>query len=158
MPYQNINATVSTADAQTIRDAIATIREKLPFLVALTADERKKMVKAGPDSVSFINNASTAAQNNPAILPASFNTEEFQNDVELFTIMTELCTLALSLFSQMDDTRLAVGSETMQEAITVYNYFKAAVKTTPGLKPIVDQLGERFLKASRSKEPPKSNS
>jgi len=41
MPYQNINATLSTADLQAIKDAFSTILEKLPFLVNLTAEERK---------------------------------------------------------------------------------------------------------------------
>jgi hypothetical protein len=158
MPYQNINATVSAADVQAIKDAFALILQKLSFLVNLTPDERRAIVKAGPDSVSFINNAFTAAQNNPTVFPASFNMRGFQNDVELFTLLTELCTLGSSVISQMDDTRLAVGGETMQEAMQVYTYIKAAAKTTPGLKPIADQLGERFQKASKPKETTKPNS
>ncbi|HZF02094.1 MAG TPA: hypothetical protein VE344_09395 [Methylomirabilota bacterium] len=33
---------------------------------------------------------------------------------------------------------------------------KAAVKTTPGLKPVADQLGERFQKTSAAKAAPAS--
>jgi hypothetical protein len=43
----------------------------------------------------------------------------------------------------------------MQQAIQVYNYVKTAAKTTPGLKPVADQLGERFQKASKPKAIPK---
>jgi hypothetical protein len=43
--------------------------------------------------------------------------------------------------------RLAVGGEAMTGGIQVYKYVQAAVKTTPGLKPVADQLGERFKKA-----------
>jgi hypothetical protein len=66
MPYQNINATLSTADLQAVKDSFAAILEKLPFLVNLTASERKGLLKAGPDSLSFLQNASSAAQNNAA--------------------------------------------------------------------------------------------
>nr|VFK80704.1 MAG: hypothetical protein BECKSD772D_GA0070982_114312 [Candidatus Kentron sp. SD] len=52
-----------------------------------------------------------------------------------------------------DDTRLAVGGEAMQEATQVYNYVKTAAKTTPGLKPIADQLGERWKVAKQKKSP-----
>lgn len=97
----------------------------------------------------------TAAQANPAIFPASFSTAEFKNDVDLFAALTELGTLAASVASQIDDTRLAVGGEAMQEATQVYNYVKTAAKTTPGLKPIADQLGEQFQKTSKPKEPAK---
>lgn len=156
MPYQNINATLSAADIQAIKDAFASIKEKLPFLINLTPDERKAITKAGPDSVSFINNAAAAVQNNPTVFPASFNAQEFQNDVALFIVLTELCTLASSVFSQMDDTRLAVGSEAMREATQGYNYIKTAAKNSPGLKPVAEQLGERFQKTRRSKEAPKA--
>jgi len=155
MPYQNISATISPTDLQAVNDAFATVLQKLPFLVSLTADERKSLVKTGQDSVSFVNNALTAAQANPTIFPASFNTTEFKSDVDLFDVLTELSTLADSVASQIDDTRLAVGSEAMQEASQVYNYVKAAAKMTPGLKPIADQLSERFQRASKQKQPDK---
>jgi len=94
--------------------------------------------------VSFIQNALDAACNHPTILPASFDTQGFEKDVALFTALTELGTLAAALTSQLDDTRLAVGSEAMREASEVYTYVKTATKTTPGLKPVSEQLGERF--------------
>lgn len=153
MPYQNINTSLSAADAQAVRDAFAVVLNKLPFLINLTNDERKSIAKTGPDSVSFVQNALTAAQTNPAILPASFITTQFKSDVDLFTILTELGTLAASLASQIDDTRLAVGGEAMQQAKQVYTYVKTAAKTTPGLKPIAEQLGERFQRSGKPKNP-----
>ena len=157
MPYQNINATLSTADLQAIKDAFSTILEKLPFLVNLTAEERKATFKTGPDRVSFVQNAATAAANTPDIFPASFNVQEFQNDIALFNTLTELSTQAASIASQIDDTRLAVGGEAMRQATQVYNYVKEAAKTTPGLKPLADQLGEHFQKANKPKDPQKPN-
>lgn len=155
MPYQNINVSLSAADFQAVKDSFAAVLNKLPFLVNLTTDERKSTFKLGPDRVSFVQNALNAAQANPTIFPASFSTEEFKNDVDLFNALTELGTLAASVASQIDDTRLAVGGEAMQEATQVYNYVKTAGKTTPGLKPIADQLGVQFQKTSKSKEPAK---
>lgn len=148
MPYQNISATVSAADLKAVKDAIAVIHTKLPFLVSLTPDERKGIFKAGPNSLSFVQNALQAAQNNPDIFPKSFDVDEFSSDVDLFAVLTELNTLAAQLASELDDTRMAVGGEAMSEATDVYNYVKTAAKKTPGLKPIADQLGQRFQKAS----------
>lgn len=152
MPYQNINATVTQADATEIKNAINTILHKLPFLVNLTPAERKSTAKTGPDSLSFVTNALSAAQANPNILPVSFSTENFQSDVELFSVLTELFTLTASLTSQIDDTRIAVGAEAIQQAMQVYSYVKTAAKTTPGLKPIAEQLGERFQRAGKPKK------
>lgn len=154
MPYQNIDVTFSAADVQAVKDALATVLQKLPFLVNLTVDERRATFKLGPDSLSFVKNALIAAHN-PTFFPASFSTVAFQRDVDLFDALTELQTRADSVASQIDDTRLAVGGEAMQEARQVYNYIKTAAETIPGLKPVADQLGERFQRAGNQKQPDK---
>lgn len=96
MPTQNINAAVS-ADAQAVKDAFAAVLNKLPFFINMTPDERKAIVKTGLESVSFIKNALTAAQDHPTILPSSFDTTAFQKDVVLFEVLVQLATLAASL-------------------------------------------------------------
>ncbi len=151
MPYQNISAQVSDQKMQAVKDAISTIETNLPFLISLTDDERRTLFKAGPKRLSFVQNALTASQDNPDILPKSFDAAEFESDVELFAALTEIGTLVEQLFSKIDDTRLAVGSEAMDEASDVYNYVKAAVKKTPGLKPVADQLGQLFQQAVATK-------
>ncbi len=151
MPYQNISAQVSDQKMQAVKDAISTIETNLPFLISLTNDERRTLFKAGPKRLSFVQNALTASQDNPDILPKSFDAAEFESDVELFAALTEIGTLVEQLFSKIDDTRLAVGSEAMDEASDVYNYVKAAVKKTPGLKPVADQLGQLFQQAVATK-------
>jgi hypothetical protein len=151
MPYQPISATVSAASVQAIKDAVATIEQKLPFLISLSEAERKKLFKTGPNRLSFVQNALTAAQDNPTILPASFDADEFELDVDLFTVMTEINTLIAQLASEIDDTRMAVGSEAISEASNVYSYVKTAVKTTPGLKPLADQLGQQFQQAAATR-------
>lgn len=158
MPYQNINATVSAADLQAIRDAFALIASKLPFLVSLTVEERRATFKAGPDSLSFLTNAASAATGNPTIFPPSFDREGFLKDVELFAVLTEIGTQADSTSSRIDDTRLAVGGEAMQGGSLVYKYVNTASKTTPGLKPVAELLGERFRKAGKVKNKTKADS
>jgi nickel-dependent lactate racemase len=151
MPYQNIDATLSAADMQAVKDAFAAVLAKLPFLVNLTVDERKSIVKTGSDSLSFVQTANTGVQANTGIFPPSFDKDGFAKDVALFTAMTEIQALAESVVSQLDDTRTAVGGEAMQAAMQAYKYIKTAAETTPGLKPLADQLGERFKKASKPK-------
>src|SRR6185436_10118237 len=122
MTYQNISAEVTTADLQVIKDALATIRQKLPFLVNLTKAERKNLYKTGESRLSFVQNAKAVAQNNPGLLPAIFDVDQFASDVELFAVLTELTTMFKQLFSQSDDTRLAVGAASLAGASQVYKY------------------------------------
>lgn len=146
MPYQEISATVTDQKMQAVKDAITAIQTALPFLISLTEDERKQLRKTGASRLAFVQNAAQAAQDNPNILPASFDAEAFQSNVDLFAAMTEINTLAAQLVSQIDDTHLAVGVEALSGASDVYNYVKAAAVKTPGLKPVADQLGQLFQK------------
>jgi hypothetical protein len=144
MAYQNITATLSQKDIQEIKAALQTIQQKLPFLITLSVEERRKLFKMGDKSLAFVKNSLTAAQSNRDILPASFDLDEFVRDYQLAATLTELLLGLRQLTEQVDDTLMAVGSEAMGSSLTVYDYVKTAAKKTPGLKTLAEQLGERF--------------
>ncbi len=152
MPYQNISASLSETDVQEIKAALETIEQKLPFLITLSTEERRKLFKMGSKSLTFVNNSLTAAQSNRDILPASFDLEEFVRDYQLTASLTEILFKLQQLTEQVDDTLMAVSSEAMSSSLTVYDYVKTAAKKTPGLKTVAEQLGDRF-KAIRTKSP-----
>ena len=130
MPYENISATVSDQAMAEIKGAIATIHAQLPFLINLTPDERRKRFKMGDKSLAFVRNSVTATQNTPDIVPGNFDIAEFNRDYQL----TET----------VDDTLLAIGSESMASSLLVYDYAKTTSRHSPGIKNVADQLGERF--------------
>ena len=151
MSYQNIAAALSPQDIQEIKAALQKIQQKMPFLVTLSTEERRKLVKMGDKSLAFVNNSVTAAQSNREILPATFEVEELVRDYQLATALTEVLISMQQLTEQVDDTLMAVGSEAMTSSLTVYDYVKTASKKTPGLKTIAEQLGERFKAIGRGK-------
>ncbi|OUL30389.1 hypothetical protein [Nostoc sp. 106C] len=150
MAYQNITGSISPQDIQEIKAALQTIQKKLPFLITLSNEERRRLLKMGDKSLAFVNNSVTAAQSNREILPASFDVEELVRDYQLASALTEVLTSMRQITEQVDDTLLAVGSEAMTSSLTVYDYVKTAAKKTPGLKTVAEQLGERF-KAIKNK-------
>jgi hypothetical protein len=150
MTYQDINATLSEQDLQEIKQAIIKIQQKLPFLITLSAIERRRLFKMGDKRLAFVQTSLNAAQSNPNILPASFDLSGFANDYRLATTLTEVEMLLSQLTEQVDDTLLAVGSEAMTSSLTVYDYVKTAAKKTPGLKSIAEQMGNLF-RAMKSK-------
>ena len=152
MPYQDINITLSEADLTEIRQAVATIQQKLPFLITLNTTERKRLFKMGDKRLTFVQTSLNAAQSNRNILPASFDLNGFSNDFRLATSLMEIEMLLNQLSEQVDDTLLAVGSEAMTSSLTVYDYVKTAAKKTPGLKGIAEQLGT-LLRAMKSRTP-----
>ncbi|WP_375470083.1 hypothetical protein [uncultured Nostoc sp.] len=151
MANQNITATLSPEDIQEIKAALQIIAQKMPFLIALTAQERRKLFKMGNKSLAFVNNSVNAAQSNRDILPASFDIEEFIRGYQLATTLSELLILIRQLSEQVDDTLLAVGSEAMLGSLTVYDYVKTAAKKTPGLKTVAELLSDRFKAISKGR-------
>jgi hypothetical protein len=149
MPYQNISAQLSDRDKADIKAAIATLDEKLPFLVNLTAIERRNLYKMGDKSLGFVNNSVTAALQNQDILPPTFDIPEFERDFALAQDLSEIHAQLQQITEKVDDTLVAVGSEAMRSSLSVYDYVKAAAKHQPGLKALAEQLGERFKALGR---------
>jgi hypothetical protein len=154
MPYENISATVSDQDMVKIKGAIATIRTQLPFLINLTPAERRKRFKMGDKSLAFVRNSVTATQNNPSIVPSNFDIAEFNRDYQLTLALSEVLGLLEQLTETVDDTLLAVGSESMAGSLLVYDYVKTAARHSPGLKSVADQLGERFKAMGKRRSKP----
>jgi hypothetical protein len=57
---------------QEIKAALQTVQKKLPFLITLSVEERRKLLKMGDKSLAFVNNSVAAAQSNRDILPCEF--------------------------------------------------------------------------------------
>jgi hypothetical protein len=125
--------------------AIQTLRQKLPFLVDLTADERRTMLKFGDKSMPFVVRAAEVATQNPDFLPRAFSVEELKRDVELLQALQPITTALTQLQELVDDTVMLVGSEAYLGALAVYQYAKAS-GAGGALDDLVDDLGRRFAR------------
>ncbi len=152
MPTNQISATLTPADRDAILAAIATIKQKLPILMDLTTEERKALPKMGDKSRAFVSKALEVATQNPDFLPRSFDLEEMRKDVQLFEAMYPIVMAFLQLQELLDDTYVTVGSEAYAAALQVYNYAKASGQGS-GLDAVVEEMGQRFARKSRKKEP-----
>ena len=148
MPLNRISATLSSTDRDAVLAAIATIREKLPFLIDLTAAERHTVPKLGDKSRAFVSKALEVATHNPDLLPRSFDLAEMGKDVQLFEAMQPILRAINQLQDLVDDTVLQVGSEAYATALSVYSFVK---NSEPGaaLELAADDLGRRFARRSR---------
>ncbi|WP_375510475.1 hypothetical protein [uncultured Nostoc sp.] len=140
-----ISATLAQTDRDTVLQAISTIKEKLPFLVDLSSDDRKTLPKMGDKSRAFVSKALEVAAQNPEFLPRSFDLEEMQKDVQLFEALYPVLLSLTQLQELVDDTSLAVGSEAYAAALQVYNYAKASGQGA-GLDAVVVEMGQRFAR------------
>jgi hypothetical protein len=116
--------------------------------VALTEDDRRSARKTGEGRLPFVLDGGEIAQDNPDILPKTFDAEGFESTVALFTAMTEVLTLVDQTRVKVDDLRLAAGVQALSGASDVYHYAQDAEKKTPGIKPLVDRMGQLFQQAA----------
>lgn len=76
MTSNRVNTKLSQADRDVVMTAVATIREKLPFLIDLSPEERKSLPKMGDKSRAFVSKSLEVATQNSDFLPRSFDIEE----------------------------------------------------------------------------------
>ncbi|BAY28467.1 hypothetical protein NIES2107_02960 [Nostoc carneum NIES-2107] len=152
MADTQVSAKLSAADREAVMEAISTIRQKLPFLIDLSTEERKALPKLGDKSRAFVSKALEIAAQNPDFLPRSFDVDEMRRDIELFEALYPILLSLTQLQELVDDTSVAVGSEAYAAGLLVYNYAKASGKGA-GLDSMVDDLGRRFARKAKKVQP-----
>jgi hypothetical protein len=146
-----ISATISQEDRDAIAQAVATIKQRLPFLIDLVGDERSNMPKMGDKSRAFVSKALEVASQNSDFLPRSFDVDEMRKDLVLYEDLSGLMMTLAQLQDMLDDTCLLVGSEAYTAALTVYNYAKSNGQAANGLEPLVNEMGQRFRRSKKPK-------
>jgi hypothetical protein len=152
MNQNKVSAALSDTDAAVNMTAPDTIRQKLPFLVDLTPEEKVALLKMGDKRRSFVRDALTVAQQNPDILPRAFNVEEFARDVALERKLAPVAAASSRLAELVDDTLVAVGSDAYMTALAVYQVAKVSGNGV-GLDAQLDALGQRFARKTQPASP-----
>ena len=149
MPDNRVSATLSEADQQAVLAAIETIRQKLPFLIDLTPEQRRSLPKMGDKSRAFVGKALAIAQHNSNFLPRSFSVEEMGRDVGLIESLQPIMISLTRLFEQLEDTFTEVGSEAYSAALVVYQYGRTSSEGE-SLESLLDDMAQRFARKSRN--------
>jgi hypothetical protein len=139
MPANRVSVNLSAAEQQEVMTAIATIRQKLSFLVPMSPEERGDTVKLGDRKRAFIRKVLEIAAQNPEFLPHSFDLEEMRHDLKLFEALQPMLLALAQLRELIDDTAVAAGSEAYSAALEVYRYAKAN-GTVAGLDDFIEAM------------------
>jgi hypothetical protein len=144
-PYSNISANLANSNYNDILQKLAEITELLPFLINLTAEERRSGLKMGDKSLAFVTKALEYAEANPNLVPPYLDVVEFRKDDTLREQVEKILRAVEQLAEMLSDTRLALGKEEFEQALIFYNSAKQAAKgNVPGVDSIVNDLAERF--------------
>jgi hypothetical protein len=139
-----ISAVFAEADKNEVQAILSSARIKMPFLVALSIDDRKRLKGIGNKNLAYVQKCLEAAQAYPDELKKNFDVAEFQKDVDLFNNLLGIQLACLALFESVDDTMKAAGIDAMGSASEVYDSLKSSAKSNANVKSIVAEIGERF--------------
>jgi hypothetical protein len=101
------------------KDVIAEVKKMIaeifkllePYLIALTPEEKRRMIKMGEKTLSFVSKSYELAQNNPNICPKYFDMNEFRIDFEDATRLLALKVAINQIYESISDTEMIAGSE-----------------------------------------------
>jgi hypothetical protein len=151
MSYQNISASIAAADKTTVQSSIQTIKGKLPFLIAITPAERKKLRKMGSVRTAYVQDVYIAAANNTGAIPPALSMTEYGKDVQLMKDLTDIVSWLLPVYEGIQDTCLALGNELMKQSDEAYGYLKNAAKknSSQALSMTVKQISDQLKTGKR---------
>ena len=154
MQNNQVSAALTPTNVTTITTAINTIRTTLPFLVHLTLEERRRLVKAGDKSQSAVQAGLTFAGQHPEALPTNFDAVEFAKDGALLTPLGQVAAAVESLNEDIQDTLLALNSDLMLEFLDLYAIAKANNRDGRYDSFIEPIRNGRFFRPTRPPAPP----
>jgi len=146
-----ISATLSEASCNKVKDKIKEIEAELPFLIALSTADKRRIRPSGSRTAAFVNMALRGAKTFPQYLLKMFDVEEFEHDVLLMHRLKDLRISVASLLEKLDDTIYASSADALSEANEAYAYLKRAAKYEGALKSTVEEIGQRYARPSRRK-------
>ncbi len=140
-----VSATLQQQEVDNLRNQVQSIRAMLPFLVNLTAEERRKYPKMGDKTLAFVTKALEYARDNQHLVPPYLNVAEFEKDMTLVQQLNSILRPLRSLLESLDDTVMLAGSESYSAALTFYQSVKLAKSmNVPGISTIYEDLQARF--------------
>jgi hypothetical protein len=142
MGYGNISFVLTPEVKAAIKLKFAGLKADMPFLVKLTAEERKKLRKIGPNRLGYVTEVNLASNSHQPALAGDFDLAEFNKDKAGYTDLAELRSWAEQLLESIDNTMMALGGELMKQTDTAYSYLKIHAKKTndQNLKAAIDRI------------------
>ena len=140
-----ISAQISDEDLKEVLQAIALIKQKLPFLQKLSKRAKKSTSMLKDKRIPFASKALDYAEHVSNLSPNPELLAEAQKDSALFEKLQSVDREMQQLSEMITDTRMLAGAEFYDFARIVYKMSKIAVSLEqPGSQSIVDNLGELY--------------
>jgi hypothetical protein len=153
-----ISVQINDEDLTEVLQAIDTIRQKLPFLVKLSAGDKKTTAMLDDGRYPFASKALDYASREASISPNPLLLEEAILDSNLYNKLQSVDRELTRLSEMVTDTKMLAGAELYEFARVVYKMSKISASLgTPGTQSIVEDLGRLYASNGNSTTAPGNN-
>jgi hypothetical protein len=150
-----ISASISAQDMTDIMAAFATIKAKLPFLINLSPEEKRRMPNISTERGGMVETFKSEMDLHPDLIPTYVDMPELAIDEALLTQLDTIRNCANELCEGINDTHQAVGSDMYLAYLSFYNNVKQAAKrAVVGADAIFQNLRRFFQRGSTPPAPP----
>jgi hypothetical protein len=141
MPYENLDIELSDATMDEIEVHLHNLKTSLDFLINLTPKERKDRAAFSRQKLSFGQIALEIATSETQTVPPAINLLAWQRDLDAFQKLTRIKQAVAQIHEGLNDTTLALKTETSRTASIYYGTIKILAKTNlPGADAMVGRL------------------
>jgi hypothetical protein len=148
-----IIATIAPADQTAALAHYTGLQTLMPFMRAMTADEKKRINDAANGRLPFTQQACQYAQQHPEVIPATFSLPAFVQTTAFLTAFAAIFNADASNHEKVVDTFRLANSDGFDEGLKIYSYFKAA-NTNGDYNDVVANLGSYFSGQGKKKSTP----
>ncbi len=152
-----ISTEITSEVKEEVLRRISEARTLLPFLIALSDDERKALRDIGQQGLIYTLDTLDGMNQFPETIPATFDKNEFTKDVVLLDSLDDLMDEVMSFYVALKDTYNQAGSEAMKSADKAYDYLKKGEDNNVSLREVVAKIGKRFEGQGKKKPPVNPN-
>lgn len=148
-----ISIEIPSTDVKQVLEHLTKIQEILkPYLIALSPEERKQLLKMGDKTIPFVEKTLEYVKTNPEFVPIYLDVKEFEKDAIAVKDLVSMLTPINQLSQGLNDTEMLAGSEAYTTALIYYNSVKQASKNNvPNAKAIYEDLSKRFAGQGKKK-------
>ena len=148
-----IIATIAPADQTAALAHYTGLQTLMPFMRAMTAEEKKTNNDAANGRLPFTQQACQYAQQHPEVIPATFSLPAFVQNTTLLTAFAAIFNADASNHEKVVDTFRIINADGYKEGLKIYKYFQAA-NTNGDYNDVVAQLGSSFEGQGKKKAAP----
>ena len=142
MSHNRVSGTLPQDAKDQIHALLDQAKALMPFLVDLSPEDRRSLLRLGDRSEAVVRRAQYMANRHTGILSRDFDLQEMNSDIELYFALRDIQHAVMHFTELLDDTVAAVGADAFSATLDVYGFAKLA--DADGLDELRALMARRF--------------